>query len=124
MSDSQSHQRFKHHNLIESRAQRRFAAIPSGGRYEPRRGPVPMGNAFVNAMTFFVWPRARAPRSLASVKAGREGSAPARSARYSFCVSGLNKTQAEDLLDWLDATGHTHRELSYTEGKGFSVSYS
>jgi hypothetical protein len=83
-----------------------------------------MGNAFVNAMAFFVWSRARGSRSLARVKAGRESSAAARSARYSFCVSGLNKTQAEDLLDWLDATGHSHRELTYTEDEGFSVSYS
>jgi hypothetical protein len=39
-------------------------------------------------------------------------------------VLGLTKTQAEDLLDWLDATGHARRMLAYTEGEGFSVFYS
>jgi PAS domain S-box-containing protein len=35
--------------------------------------------------------------------------------------SGLTKTEAEDLLDWLDANGYRHRELDYEEGKGFVV---
>jgi hypothetical protein len=83
-----------------------------------------MGNGFVNAMAFFVWSGTRAPHSLARVKAGRESATPGRSAHYSVCVSGLSKIQAEDLLDWLDATGHQNRELTYTEGEGFSVYYS
>jgi hypothetical protein len=82
-----------------------------------------MGNALVNAMAFLLWSRTRSPLSLASGWSGRERSIPGRTSRYSVCVSGLSKTQAEDLLDWLDATGHHQRELTYTEGEGFSVSY-
>src|SRR5437660_6051343 len=35
--------------------------------------------------------------------------------------SGLNKTQAEELLDWLEANGHPHCEVSYEERTGFTV---
>ncbi len=38
-------------------------------------------------------------------------------------VTGLSKHEAEDLLDWLEATGHAGRELSYAEGSGFTVSW-
>jgi hypothetical protein len=85
---------------------------------------VPIGNAFGNAMAFFVWSRTRAPRSLARVNAVKRAVSSSPSAPYSVCVSGLNKTQAEDLLDWLDATGHHRRKLIYTDGEGFSVFYS
>ena len=36
-------------------------------------------------------------------------------------VSGLNKTQAENLLDWLQAHGHIDCEVSYDEQTGFTV---
>jgi hypothetical protein len=39
-------------------------------------------------------------------------------------VTGLTKSQAEDLLDWLEANGYGDRHVSYLPGKGFSVSYS
>jgi hypothetical protein len=39
-------------------------------------------------------------------------------------VWGLTKTRAEELLDWLEATGHERRKLIYTEEDGFSVFYS
>ena len=83
-----------------------------------------MGNAFGNAMAFFVWSRTRAPRSLARLNAIEPSASSSPSAPYSVCVSGLSKTQAEDLLDWLDATGHHRRKLTYTEEEGFSVFYS
>lgn len=35
--------------------------------------------------------------------------------------SGLNKTQAEDLLDWLEAHGYRNCELSYDAQTGFTV---
>ena len=34
---------------------------------------------------------------------------------------GLTKTQAEDLLDWLEAHGIRDRQISYRPGKGFFV---
>jgi hypothetical protein len=33
----------------------------------------------------------------------------------------LNKSEAEELLDWLEANGYTQRELTYADGVGFSV---
>lgn len=39
-------------------------------------------------------------------------------------VAGLTKSQAENLLDWLEANGYGDRHVSYTAGKGFTVSYS
>jgi hypothetical protein len=39
-------------------------------------------------------------------------------------LTGLTKSQAEDLLDWLEANGYQDFRLSYTPGEGFSVSYS
>jgi hypothetical protein len=38
-------------------------------------------------------------------------------------VAGLNKSQAEDLLDWLEANGYRDCHLAYTPGKGFTISY-
>jgi hypothetical protein len=37
--------------------------------------------------------------------------------------TGLNKTETEDLLDWLEGNGYKVRELSYDPGRGFSVQY-
>ena len=34
---------------------------------------------------------------------------------------GLTKTEAEDLLDWLEAHGIQDRQVSYQPGKGFFV---
>jgi CheY-like chemotaxis protein len=36
-------------------------------------------------------------------------------------TSGLTKTQAEELLDWLEANGHPTGELSYRPWEGFGV---
>src|SRR5262249_52766990 len=38
-----------------------------------------------------------------------------------FSKSGLTRTAAEDLLDWLDANGFRDREVDHEEGKGFVV---
>jgi hypothetical protein len=35
--------------------------------------------------------------------------------------TGLNKMQAEELLDWLEANGHPNCEVSYEERTGFTV---
>jgi hypothetical protein len=35
--------------------------------------------------------------------------------------AGLTKTEAEDLLDWLEANGYPLGELDYIPGKGFTV---
>ena len=35
--------------------------------------------------------------------------------------AGLNKTQAEELLDWLHANGYHDCELSFDEQAGFTV---
>jgi hypothetical protein len=37
------------------------------------------------------------------------------------CVTGLTKTQAEDLLDCLEAHGIHNCKIAYQEGQGFSV---
>jgi len=41
---------------------------------------------------------------------GQRGLADGR--RTPACVSGLTKTEAEQLLDWLEANGYAHWELS------------
>ncbi|HEV3144677.1 MAG TPA: hypothetical protein VGZ47_12380 [Gemmataceae bacterium] len=46
-----------------------------------------------------------------------------RQQRQRMRVTGLTKSQAEDLLDWLEANGYRDRHISYLAGKGFSVSY-
>jgi hypothetical protein len=33
----------------------------------------------------------------------------------------LNKTEAERLLDWLQANGYSQREVSYSDASGFTV---
>jgi hypothetical protein len=38
-----------------------------------------------------------------------------------FRMTGLSKTEAEDLLDWLEAHGQTGH-LSFVAGEGFTVS--
>ncbi len=38
-------------------------------------------------------------------------------------ISGLSKLEAENLLDWLEATGHANREVRWAEGTGFTVSW-
>jgi len=48
----------------------------------------------------------------------------AQQRRRPMRVTGLTKSQAEDLLDWLEANGYRDRHVSYLPGKGFSVSYS
>ena len=37
------------------------------------------------------------------------------------CCAGLDKTEAERLLDWLEAHGYAQREIAYIEEKGFTV---
>ena len=39
-------------------------------------------------------------------------------------VTGLSKSQAEDLLDWLEASGYRGYRLSYAADQGFTVSHS
>lgn len=41
----------------------------------------------------------------------------------SLHVTGLSKSQAEDLLDWLEANGYRDYHLSYVGGEGFTVTY-
>lgn len=38
-------------------------------------------------------------------------------------VSGLSKTEAEDVLDWMEATGRPRGKVSWVEGSGFTVSW-
>jgi hypothetical protein len=46
------------------------------------------------------------------------------SAEDTFVVrSGLTKSEAEDLLDWLEVRGCTERELSYHPAQGFVVRF-
>jgi hypothetical protein len=37
------------------------------------------------------------------------------------CVTGLTKSQAEELLDCLEAHGIQNCKIAYQEGQGFSV---
>ncbi len=66
----------------------------------------------VSGLRFLASPgmRARTPRRLDP----REGTAGDGG-------RGLTKTQAEDLLDWLEAHGIRNRQLSYHPGKGFFI---
>jgi hypothetical protein len=75
-------------------------------------------------MAFFVWHRTRLPRLPARRQKDRACRLPGPAPLFAVCVEGLTKTQAEDLLDWLEATGHKHRKLTYSEGDDFSVFYS
>ena len=79
-----------------------------------------VGNARVNAMAYFVWRQARPPRYLPRLNTApnaSQGTAPA-------CVSGLTKIEAEDLIDWLEATGRQQWQVTFVQGQGFSVSFS
>src|SRR5262249_20238307 len=38
-----------------------------------------------------------------------------------MCRSGLSKTEAENLLDWLEANGYQKRELLWLDGSYFTV---
>jgi hypothetical protein len=75
-------------------------------------------------MAFFVWHRPRLPGLLARRKRNRPRGTCGKPVAFSVRIGGLTKTQAEELLDWLEATGHERRKLTYTEGEGFSVFYS
>jgi hypothetical protein len=37
------------------------------------------------------------------------------------CCARLSKTEAERLLDWLEAHGYAQREVSYEDEQGFTV---
>ena len=59
-----------------------------------------------------------------------EGGAPAEvrgraavtvEAAFPESFSGLNKMQAEELLDWLEANGYRNCEVSYEAPTGFTV---
>jgi hypothetical protein len=39
-------------------------------------------------------------------------------------VTGLSKSEAEDLLDWLEVNGYREYHLSYGDSRGFTVSFS
>lgn len=41
----------------------------------------------------------------------------------STVVAGLTKTEAEELLDWLEANGIDNRELTQADDQGFVVRY-
>jgi hypothetical protein len=69
-------------------------------------------------------------RSIASIFSSRFISATPRSEQRqerpndespSGEVSGLTKTEAEDLLDCLEAAGYESCQLSYVKGEGFTV---
>ncbi|HLJ95941.1 MAG TPA: hypothetical protein VKU02_22390 [Gemmataceae bacterium] len=81
-----------------------------------------MGDARVNAMAFFVWRQARAPHFLTRLTADRRSRDASQSPR-SACVSRLTKIEAEDLIDWLEATGRHQWKLIYVPGEGFSVTF-
>jgi hypothetical protein len=49
------------------------------------------------------------------------GVVPAPDAPLPKTFTHLNKTQAEELLDWLQAHGHVNCELTYDEQNGFTV---
>ncbi len=63
---------------------------------------------------------ARAPSSLGIGLFDRERSASPANRRQAW--AGLNKAQAESLLDWLEARRCADREVTWEEGKGFTVS--
>jgi hypothetical protein len=85
---------------------------------------VPVGDALVTAMAFFVWYRTRFSHFPARLNTNRERYHSSPRAPFCVCVSGLSKIEAEDLLDWLDATGHHRRKLDFNKKEGFSVFYS
>jgi hypothetical protein len=60
-----------------------------------------------------------------AVRAGTPllGLSSAGAQQQSQLVTGLNKSQAEDLLDWLEANGYRNCRVSYKAGEGFTVLY-
>jgi hypothetical protein len=48
-------------------------------------------------------------------------SRPVTKPQRAIRVSGLNKSEAEDLLDWLEANGYRDYKISYAPGQGFTV---
>jgi hypothetical protein len=55
--------------------------------------------------------------------ASRIHSFPRTQARQRTRVTGLSKSQAEQLLDWLEANGYRDYDLAYSAGKMFTVSF-
>ncbi len=52
----------------------------------------------------------------------RDGKPPAEAAPHPIVRAGLTKSQADDLLDWLEATGQGPAEF-HPHGDGWAVSY-
>ena len=82
-------------------ALRRFTPSPVGG--STLASPLVLPG---NLLPRFDLPGARNP----------EPSVPTR-------VSGLTKTEAEDLLDWLEVNGRPPAKVCWVEGSGFMVSW-
>jgi len=82
-----------------------------------------MGETRESVMAFFVWRQARPARYLPRLNTDQTGR-NVRQGTSSACVSGLTKIEAEDLIDWLEATGRHQWKLSYVQGEGFSVTFS
>lgn len=61
------------------------------------------------------------PSRLAAMPAGLRSRLTA-DPRGAGCVSGLTKTEAEDCLDWLEANGFAHRQLSLSKD-GFVIRF-
>jgi hypothetical protein len=62
--------------------------------------------------------------SLPAKESAGDGAAPGGGhgrAAFPESFSGLNKTQAEELLDWLEANGHRNREVTFEQQTGFTV---
>lgn len=57
----------------------------------------------------------------AALRARTGGAVMAPEATTPGTFSRLNKTQAEELLDWLQAHGHVNCELTFDEQTGFTV---
>jgi hypothetical protein len=75
-------------------------------------------------MVFFVWHRTRSLRYFAKRSAAWTRPAASIGPAFGGCVSGLTKSQVEDLLDWLEATGRRPEKVDYKPEEGFSVYYS
>ena len=52
---------------------------------------------------------------------GTPAPGPAQSGAAPCVISGLNKAQAEELLDWLQGNGRNDCELIYEPGSGYTV---
>jgi hypothetical protein len=65
-----------------------------------------------------------ADRSLWAGASGISNFLAAAQRQQPIRVTGLTKSQAEDLLDWLEANAYSDYHLSYSAGRGFSVSFS